>query len=63
MMVQAWDAPPARRNDFATFCLAASGKQLAPLVYQLPEFQSLKLFLAWCDGAPKFLNVELPSAL
>lgn len=62
MMVQAWDAPPTRRNDFEAFCLAVSGKQLASLVYQLPDFQHPKLFVAWCDGDPKFLNVELPSA-
>ena len=63
MMVQAWDAPPARRSDFEAFCLALSGEQLAPLVCQAPGFQSPKLFLAWCNGDPRFLNVELPSAL
>ena len=63
MMVQAWDAPPTRRNDFDAFCLAVRGHQLVPLVYQLPDFQRPKLFIAWCDGDSKFLNVELPSAL
>jgi hypothetical protein len=63
MMVQAWDAKAKRRNDFEAFCLAVSGKQLAPLLYQLPDFERPKLFLAWCDGDPNFLKVELPSAL
>lgn len=63
MMVQAWDAPAARRADFEAFCVALGGKQLAPLVYNLPAFDRPTLFLAWCDGDPKFLGVELPSAL
>ena len=63
MMVQAWDAQATRRSDFEAFCLALNGKQLAPLVYQLPGFERPKLYLAWCDGDPKFLSVELPSAL
>ncbi len=63
MMVQAWDAPAARRSEFEAFCAALSGKQLAPLVYSLPAFERPKLFLAWCDGDPRFLSVELPSAL
>lgn len=63
MMVQAWDAPSPRRKEFEAFCLAIRGKQLAPLVYEVPHFQRPKLFVAWCDGDPKFLSVELPGAL
>lgn len=63
MMVQAWDAPATRRTDFEAFVVAVNGKQLAPLVYRLPAFEQPKLYVAWCDGDPKFLSVELPSAL
>ena len=63
MMVQAWHAPASRRQDFADSCLAVSGKQCAPLVYQAPAIEHPKLFLAWCDGDLKFLQVELPRAL
>ena len=63
MMVQAWDAPASRRKDFEAFCLALGSKQCGHLVHQVPGFERPKLFLAWCDGNPKFLSVELPSAL
>lgn len=62
MMVQAWDAPSARQDEFKAFCSAMRGKQLSPLVFALPDFERPKLFVAWCNGDPKFLNVELPSS-
>lgn len=63
MVVQAWDAPAARRTDFEAFCRAVSAVQLAPLVFRLPAFAHPQLFVAWCDGDQSFQEIELPSAL
>lgn len=63
MLVQAWDAPPERRKDFEMFCAAVGATKCAPLVYRVMAVNHPKLFLAWCDGDPAFLQVQLPSAL
>jgi len=63
MFVHAFDTPAAQRLDFDAFRAALNAHEVAPLVYKVPSFESPALYLAWCDGDPKFREVLLPSAL
>ncbi len=62
MLVHAFDAPEAQRLDFEAFRAALNAHEVAPLVYNVPSFESPALYLAWCDGDSKFRKVLLPSA-
>ena len=63
MLVHAFGSKPNLRADFEAFCAALGGRELAPLIYKVPSFESPRLYLAWCDGDNQFLEVQLPSAL
>ena len=63
MLVHAFGSKPNLRADFEAFCAALGGRELAPLIYKVPSFDRPCLYLAWCNGDDRFLNVELPSAL
>lgn len=55
--------PQTGREDFLAFCQAMSATQLSPDLYIIPRFKSHRLYLAWCPGDGRFLNVELPSVV
>jgi len=63
MLIHAFDAPPHRRQDFEAFCGALRAKPLCPFVYAVPEFDRPALYLAWCNGDPRYRDVDLPSLL
>jgi len=63
MLVHAFDTPTAQRLDFEAFRAALEAQEVAPLVYKVPSFENPSLYLAWCDGNPKFREVLLPNAL
>lgn len=63
MLVQAFDTPVSQRQDFEAFRSVLRAEEVAPLIYKVPGFQSPTLYLAWCDGDPKFRQAVLPSAL
>lgn len=63
MLVHAFDTPITQRHDFEAFRMALRAQQVAPLVYKVPPFERPALYLAWCDGDPKFRKVVLPNAL
>jgi hypothetical protein len=63
MLVHAFDTPPERRSDFKAFAAVMKANEIAPLVYKVGSFTDPALYLAWCDGNPKFRNEHLPSAL
>ena len=62
MLVQAFDAPTARRADFEAFRLAMDAREVGPLIYKVDSFTGPALYLAWCDGDSCFRHVALPSA-
>jgi len=63
MVVQAFDTPASQRLDFDAFRSVLRAVELAPFIYQVPNFQGPALFLAWCDGDAKFRQAVLPSGL
>jgi len=63
MLVHAFDTPNAQHLDFEAFRTALGAREVAPLVYKIPSFESPALYLAWCDGDPQFRKVVLPNAL
>jgi hypothetical protein len=63
MLVQAFDTPAVLRADFLAFVQAMGAIEVAPLVYRAPSFSNPGLYLAWCEGDPKFRNVLLPSGV
>jgi hypothetical protein len=42
------------------FCELLSAREVSTGVYSIPAAQPPALVLAWCQGDPKFLQVELP---
>ena len=62
MLVHAFETPESQRGDFEAFRVAMGGTVVAPMVYKVPSFEGPALYLAWCDGDPKFRNESLPSA-
>lgn len=63
MLIHAFGCPAARREDFRAFCTALGAVELAPGISRVPSFESPRLYLAWCDGDPKFRQIELASTL
>lgn len=60
MLVQAWGDKATVRGDFDRFCELLSARKIGAGVYSIPTAAAPTLFLAWCQGDPKFLQVELP---
>lgn len=57
-------SPTARWHDeYMAFCSAMSAKPLSDSIYVVPGFDRPNLYLAWCAGNKKFLEVELPSVI
>jgi hypothetical protein len=57
-------SPTARwRADYSAFCSALGSKALSDHVCVVPQFDRPKLYLAWCAGDKRFLDVELPSTV
>lgn len=63
MLVHAFDTPVSQRLDFESFRAALNAREVAPMVYKVPTFQSPALYLAWSDGNPEFRKKMLPAAL
>ncbi len=49
------------RNDFSPSCGAVAATPLSPDLCIVPRFEFPRLYLVWCAGDGRFLNVELPS--
>jgi hypothetical protein len=62
MLVHSFGDKPSLRADFDAFCSALGTKQLSSEVYVAPKFSAPRLYVAWCSGDHKYLEVELPSA-
>ena len=62
MLVHSFGNKPNLRAEFDAFCNALGTKPLSPGVNVAPTFSSPRLYMAWCSGNRKYLDVELPSA-
>ena len=60
MLVHAFGTPIQRRSDFTAFCAALGSTEVSPGVWRAAVPGGPALYLAWCDGNPKYLAVELP---
>ena len=63
MLVHSFGDKPNLRADFDAFCNALGTKQLSFGVHVAPTFSSPRLYMAWCSGNRKYLDVELPNVL
>ena len=63
MLVHSFSQTQHWREDFTAFCEAMAATPLSPDLYAVPRFKSPRLYLAWCTGDGRFLNVELPSVV
>jgi hypothetical protein len=61
MLVQSFGNKPNLRADFDAFCNALGTKQLSSGVHVAPAFSSPRLYMVWCSGNRKYLDVELPN--
>jgi hypothetical protein len=60
MLVHAFGTPAQRRSDFTAFCTAMGATEVCSGVWRAALNAGPTLYLAWCDGDPKYLAVELP---
>lgn len=61
MLVHSFGDKPNLRADFDAFCNALGAQQLSFEVCVVPTFSSPRLYMVWCSGNRKYLDVELPS--
>lgn len=61
MLVQSFSPTQRWRDDFLSFCEAVTATPLSADLYVVSRFASPRLYLGWCKGDERFLNVELPS--
>lgn len=63
MLVHSFSPTHRWREDFSAFCQVMAATPLSPGLHVVPRFKSPRLYLAWCAGDGRFLNVELPSVV
>jgi hypothetical protein len=61
MLVYCFGDKTNLKSDFDAFCNALSAQSLSAGVCVAPRFSAPRLYMAWCDGNRKYLDVELPS--
>jgi len=60
MLVHAFQAPATSRKDFETFAGAMNARPVSPGLHSAARSEKPALYLAWCEGNPRFLQVDLP---
>ncbi len=63
MLVHSFSPTGRWREDYMAFCSAMGAKPLSDSISVVPGFEGPRLYLAWCAGNKKFLEVELPSVV
>lgn len=63
MLVHSFCPASTWREDFTAFCAELSCSQITPDLFEVPGITSQRLLLGWCKGNPRYLSVELQSAL
>jgi hypothetical protein len=62
MLVQSFGSKVNLRADFDNFSECLNAQRVGDNIYSIASKESPKLFLAWCQGDPQFLEVDLPPA-
>jgi hypothetical protein len=62
MLVHSFGDKPNLRADFDAFCSAMGAKRLSDGVHVATSVSDPRLYLVWCSGDRKYLEVELPPA-
>jgi hypothetical protein len=62
MLVQSFGRKTGLEEDFRRFSEMLNAREVSAGVYSIPTTEMPTLFLAWCQGDPRFLQVELPPA-
>lgn len=62
MLVYSFGSRPSLRADFDAFCRAVGSKEVAPGVFEINRLRP-PLFVIWCNGNRRFLDIEVLSAL
>lgn len=63
MVVHAFGSPEDRRADFKEFCDALGAAEIGPAVFKAARIKQHQLFLAWCDGDERCLDVNFEPGL
>lgn len=63
MLVHSFAPISRQREDFEAFCRGMRAEAASPDVFRLPNFDSPRLYLAWCAGDTRFLADDLPSLI
>ena len=61
MLVHSFGKRHSLREDFDAFGRALDARDLSPDIKVITSFDAPRLFLGWCRGNPRFLEVDLPS--
>lgn len=61
MLVHSFSRSARWKEDFLAFCAAVNATPVSQEVMTVPAFSRPALFLAWTQGDPQFLSVDLPS--
>jgi hypothetical protein len=61
MLVQSFSPEGRWRDDFTAFCDAMAAEKLTSELCIVKSLTKPRLYLAWCAGDCKYLNVEIPS--
>jgi hypothetical protein len=63
MLIHSFSPAHRWREDFLSFIKAIKAKPLSPDMFIVQRFKSPRLYLGWCSGDKRFLDVELPSVV
>jgi hypothetical protein len=62
MLVQAFGDKASQHQDFRDFGEMLNAREVSADLYSIATTETPTLFLAWSNGDPQFLEVELPPA-
>ena len=62
MLIHSFSPTSKWHEDFEVFCNELGAIPYGQELYEVPNIEGTRLFLGWCKGNEKYLDVELPSA-
>lgn len=60
MLIHSFGTRPELKDDFNNFCATLNAAHAGGSLREVPGHTGRRLFLAWCDGSPEFVNTSLP---
>jgi len=63
MLVHSFSPTRRWKDDYLSFCEAMEATSVSPDMCVVQRFDSPRLYLAWCAGNERFLDVDLPSVV